>query len=183
MNVSTPRRFQLYPAVQRWWSFTDYATVLDVVQGRHATTILEFGPGSSTLALIEGGATQIDCCEDEATWFDVYTKRLVYRYPEVVTLHAYTWQDPLSIPALNGKRYDLALVDGPRLTPRRPACIAYALERATAVLVPTEDDGAPDRSFLRPILEQLAAEYGRALSIFETGPLAGGFALLTLEGP
>lgn len=169
--------FALYPQEQRWWSFNDYGAVLAVMERLQPRRVLEFGPGSSTLALIEGGARQIDCCEDDGDWFDRYRERLELRYPAIVKMRPYVWADPLYVPGLVGERYDLALIDGPRDTTQRPAVIDFCLQRCGAVLVPTEDHDSPS-SFLRPVLWALAEKYGRQIEIDETGPLAGGFALL-----
>lgn len=168
--------FRLYPDEQSWWSFADYQAVLDVMARLRPDTVLEFGPGSSTLALIEGGATRIDTCEDDRIWYDVYEPRLARRFPAIVRLHRYVWSDPLRIPALDDQRYDLALIDGPFNTPRRPAVLEYALARCAAVLMPTEEyKTAP---MLRPLITAIAANTGRSLEIVETGPLSGAFALI-----
>lgn len=169
------RTFALYPEAQHWWSFTDYGAVVDVVQHLGARRVLEFGPGSSTLALIEGGATSIDTLEDDPHWAGVHEARLAARYPAIVRVHRYVWRDPLTIAPIDAARYDLALIDGPRGTDRRPAVVQYCLDRCAAVLLPTED-GNPT---LRPVLQMLAAARGLQLEIRETGPLAGAFALIT----
>lgn len=169
------RVFKLYPEERHWWSMADYGHVLDTVVALGAMRILEFGPGSSTLALIEGGATHIDTCEDAPDWAEVYEKRLAGRFPDIVRVHRYTQADPLTIPAIDNAQYDLALIDGPRSTERRGPAIRYALARCAAVLVPTEDR---NRGF-RGELEALAAAQGWAIAIAETGPLSGGFALFT----
>lgn len=176
------REFRLYPEEKHWWSLADYGAVVDVVRRLGARRVLEFGPGSSTLALIEGGAESIDCCEDEPTWLTTYSERLAGVYPDIVTLHAYRWRDPLRILALDGRWYDLGLIDGPFGTQHRPAAIAYALDRCTAVLVPTEEwrDGRcrPELG-LRMAVADLALKHRRKVEIMETGPLSGAFALLT----
>lgn len=173
--------FKLYPVEQHWWSYADYAAVLAVMRERKPARVLEFGPGSSTLALIEGGATHIDTCEDKSSWAEVYRERLQDRFPGVVTLRGYVWQVPLSVMGVDDQRYDLALIDGPHTTPRRPMVIEYCLQRCDAVLLPTEDwDGErrlPDAPLPKACAE-LAEKYGRTLTITETGPLSGGFALL-----
>lgn len=171
------RTFRLYPEEQHWCSFSDYGAILDVTERLRPKRVLEFGPGSSTLALVEGGAESIDCCEDKPAWEAVHRERLERRFPGVVRIHDYVWSDPLQIPTLFGKQYDLALIDGPRETTRRPAVIEYALQRCSAVVVCTEDHNCAP--FLRPIILDLAAKHGRAVEIMETGPLAGGFAVLT----
>lgn len=165
--------FELYPEERHWWTFNDYRAVLATMRDLKPTRVLEFGPGSSTLALIEGGATHIDCCEDNPDWAEVYEERLQAKYP-AVTLHRYSWADPLSIPAIDEQAYDLALIDGPLGTDRRPAVVEYCLDRCRAVLVPTED-GNPS---FRPALKAIAAVRGLDIVIRETGPLSGGFALL-----
>ena len=174
-------RFHLYPHEQHWWSFADYAAVLDAMRQLRPTRVLEFGPGSSTLALIEGGARQIDACEDDGWWLVVQRLRLEDRFPDIVTLWGYDSSiEPLSIGSIDRRRYDLALIDGPREMERRPAIIRYALAHCAAVLVPAEETEAlRGRGFLRACIESLAAEFGRPVSWKETGPLAGSFALIT----
>lgn len=112
------RTFALYPEERHWWSMADYGAVLDVMQRLKPERVVEFGPGSSTLSLIEGGAASIDTCEDQTDWFNTYQERIARQFPTkdfptTVTMHRYTWADPLVIPALEAKRFDLALVDGP----------------------------------------------------------------------
>lgn len=166
--------FRLYPEEQRWWSFADYGAVLDVMQRLKPKTVLEFGPGSSTLALIEGGAQRIDSCEDSQDWFDVYHERLERRFPAVVKLRRYVWADPLKVGRL-AARYDMALIDGPHGTARRPAVLEFCLARAAAVLLPTEETGS---RVLRAAIVSIAAKHGRSLEFMETGPLSGAFALI-----
>jgi hypothetical protein len=174
--MSTPNRtFALYPEARHWWSLADYGAVLDTMLERKPRRVLEFGPGSSTLALIEGGARTVDTCEDSPDWAAVYEDRLQGKYPEVVHVHRYTWSDQLSIPAIDGQTYDLALIDGPLGTDRRPTVVEYCLDRCEAVLLPTEDSNPR----LRQFLHELAEARGLDLVIRETGPLSGGFALLT----
>jgi hypothetical protein len=168
------RTFALYPEERHWWSFNDYGHVLDTVRALGAKRILEFGPGSSTLALIEGGATTIDTCEDQPDWAEVYEERLAGKYPGV-RVHRFTLAPALSIPAIDAERYDLALIDGPRSTERRGPAIRYALARCAAVLLPTEDR---NRHF-RGEIQAIADELGWAMVVTDTGPLSGGFALLT----
>lgn len=169
--------FELFPEEQRWFSFNDYGAVLDVMARLSPKRVVEFGPGSSTLALIEGGAAHIDTCEDNPDWAAVWQERLVQRFPDIVTQHAYTFTDPLTIPALNRKRFDLALIDGPHGTLNRPVVLAWCLARCTAVLIPSEDV-AYGRSALRPHIERLAQEHKRTIEWMETGPASGAFALL-----
>lgn len=176
MNKS---EFALYPEERHWWSFADYRAVLETMRERRPVRVLEFGPGSSTLALLEGGATTIDTCEDNPDWAEVYEDRLQGKYPAIVRVHRYTYGAPLTIPAIDGQTYDLALIDGPHGTNSRPLVVRYCMARCAAVLTPTED-GNPD---FRKALHVIAAVSGWTLTIRETGPLSGGFALLTPPEP
>jgi hypothetical protein len=171
--------FKLYPHEQQWWSRQDYQAVLDVMRRTGTEEVLEFGPGSSTLALIEGGATRVYACEDQ----EAYARRaqlcLVDRFPGRVLLHRYTWSDPLSIAALDGCIFDLALIDGPRETTKRVVPLRYALARCSWVLIPTEEwrgDGHPPDRWMRAVI--LAEAHGRPVEFIETGPGAGAFALV-----
>jgi len=127
------RTFALFPKAQRWWSFADHGVLMDLMLRLQPKTVLEFGPGSSTLALVEGGAVSIDTCEDNPDWLAVYEERLAPRFWDILTLHAYTATDPLTIPAIDQRRYDFAFVDGPRLTHTRGREIQYALDRCAWV--------------------------------------------------
>lgn len=169
--------FALYPEERSWWSFNDYRAVLETMREHKPARVLEFGPGSSTLSLIEGGASHIDTCEDDLDWAAVYRTRLEEKYPDIVHLHRYKWADPLVIRAIDEQRYDLALIDGPLGTDRRDVVVKYCLDRCAAVLAPTEDGNPRFREFLKAI----AAERGLQIEIRETGPLSGGFALLTAK--
>ncbi len=166
--------FTLYPEERHWWSFNDYGAVLDTMRLLQPKRVLEFGPGSSTLALIEGGAAHIDTLEDNPDWAEVYETRLAGKYPELVRVHRYVWADPVTIPAIDGEHYDLALIDGPLGTDRRGAVVRYCLDHCDAVLAPTED-GNPK---FRKELQDIAKATGWSIDIRETGPLSGGFALL-----
>jgi hypothetical protein len=167
--------FNLYPEERHWWSFNDYRAVMNITADIQAKTILEFGPGSSTLSLIEGGAQSIDCCEDNPKWAETYRERLEKRFPGHVRIIEYLWSDPIHIPTANRKEYDMALIDAPDI-PERPAVLRYALARCKSVLLPTEDHWhAPS---MRTVAKREAAAAGRPITFFETGPLSGGFALI-----
>lgn len=176
MRIKRPP-FALFPEEKHWWSFADYGAVLAVMERLRPRRVLEFGPGNSTLALVEGGADHIDCCEDNPIWFDVYKERLVSRFPGQIGFIPFEWSDPLSTP-IDDQRYDLALIDGPFGAERRPAVLAYCLARCAAVLIPTEDL-AYGHGALRPHIATLAAAFNRQITWIESGPLSGAFALLT----
>jgi len=167
------------PATTAWWSEDDRRYVLSVMEQFRPKTVLEFGPGSSTLALIDGGATRIDACEDDPEWLAIYRERIANRYPGIVNLVFYTWSDPLVIPACDAKaRYDLALIDGPLAIDKRIATIRYSLDRAARVLVPLEH---PDwqTSPLFKSLTEMTALRNRNIYIDEIGPPSFAFAMVT----
>lgn len=158
-----------------FWGEGDQATVLAVTTRLRPNRVLEFGPGFSTLALLDGGARYIDCCEDRADWRDVWQERL-RGYSDRLRFIDYAWSDSIIIPELAGNSYDLALVDAPFDTTIRRPVIEYCLDRCAAVLVPLEvmhGDG------LRRIVIALTEERGLKIELLESGPVAGGFALLT----
>lgn len=157
-----------------WWSAADRAVVMAVCATLHPVTAVEFGPGSSTLALLEGTVSHIDACEDDPNWADVADERLAGHYPERVRVVRYVWTDPLDIPEL-AATYDLALIDGPRTTMNRIACATLAFARCTAVLSPVEHS---NRDY-RPALEATARAAGRTGVFFAAGEPSGGFLLFT----
>lgn len=162
--------FDLYREETSWWSFADHATVLSTVRRLRPRTVLEFGPGSSTLALIEGGAERIDCCEDDPVWFLTYCHRLEDVYPRIVRMRPYQWSVDLVIPGLRDT-YDFALIDGPQAIERRGAAIGFAAARCRHVMVALEE-GEPND--LRAHVEAL----DRPVEYLPSGPLAGTFALV-----
>lgn len=168
--------FKLYPHEARWWSFNDYGAVLNVMREHKPLRVLEFGPGSSTLALIEGGAKTIDSCEDDWNWSQTYRERLQDNYPGIVTIRPYVWQPDVYVAGVTHQQYDMALIDGPRETPRRPAVVAYCLARCAYVLVPLEcNEGS---RLMSESCQQQASDAQRPLWTFQTGPLAGAFGLI-----
>lgn len=126
------RTFKLFPTDYSWWTMADYGSLLDVVERFKPRRVLEFGPGGSTLALIEGGAERVDSCENDPDWRQVYQTRIGKAHPEL-RVHAFTPADPLIIPALTGQRWDFGFVDGPRQTPTRKPAIDYALAHCDVV--------------------------------------------------
>jgi hypothetical protein len=164
----------LYPAEgAHWWTENDHRAVVQVVRSTGARTVLEFGPGTSTLSLIEGGAERIDACEDDPHWFAVYCERLEDVYPERVRLLPYNWTARLQINRA-ADRYDLALIDGPRVVSRRFAVLHYCLARCDRVLIPLEEWDAEGDNGLR----RAVCSAGWPTTFIDTGPLAGTFALM-----
>lgn len=174
--MSARRRFRLYQTEQHWCSFADYCAILDATIAISPRTVLEFGPGWSTLALIEGGAKAITAVEDQPYWASVTARRTAAIAPGVVSVVEYKWCDPLVVPGIaDGARFDLGLIDGPRETPRRPPVIAYCAARCDRLLVPLETDGG---EHLALFVRALAARTGRSFERLETGPLAGAYGLI-----
>ena len=165
----------LYPDDAHWCSRADYAAILETAKRVGAKRVLEFGPGTSTLALIEAGAEHIDACEDDEHWYGVYAERLERVYP-VVHMRRYEWAPVLKIQGVNNRRYDLAVIDGPAETRKRGASIVYALAHAGWVLVALEEHDC--EPYLRRVVEGFARLFARPLEIWQTGPLAGSYALM-----
>lgn len=176
------RTFRLYPEEKHWWSFNDYGAVLDVVTELNAKRILEFGPGSSTLSLIEGGATHVDTFESDPHWATVHESRLVPRYPEIIHLHRFSVDakaDPVAAVA-KGQPYDLALIDGPIDPDTRVGILVHCVEtwRCAAVLIPADAS--------KEISKRIAALRRRkdlTVETRQTGPLAGSFTLIRKLAP
>lgn len=170
------RQFKLYEPGAHFCSASDYQAIVEVVERLQPREVLEFGPGWSTLAIIEaGGVAHIDTMEDDPHWFDVWSERLRGKHP-ILTVRAYDWAEPLVIPAIDVLRYALGIVDGPYPIGERVACIEYCLARCKAVLVPLETSHG---TFLLATVERLAKAHRRSVELMETGPFAGAFALLT----
>lgn len=122
--------FRLFPEGRRWWSLSDYGLLLELVRRIRPRRVLEFGPGSSTLALIEGGAQEIVTLEDDHEWSGVWAREL---RQHGVRITPYFHTDPLSIPEVDDQRFDFGFVDGPRATALRGAEIAYAARRCRVI--------------------------------------------------
>lgn len=171
------RKFALYPEERHWWSFNDYGAVLDAMRRFQPKRVVEFGPGSSTLALIEGGAQEIVTFEEDPSWADVYRERLVKKYTPIVDLQMYDPKPPLKLPKM--ARFDFALVDGPKGSTSRPPIIAWCLRNADVVMVPTETHHSKG---IRDEIAKAAKKAGRTkVEWIETGPLSGGFAIILPE--
>lgn len=174
----TARRFELYPEERHFCSFADYATVLDATRRLTPARVLEFGPGWSTLALVEGGARQIDALEDDPHWLGVARERLA-AHADVVRLLLYGWRDGAPVLPLDpGARYDLLVIDGPADVRRRPAVLEVALPHCSHALVALETDSG---SIMADAVHEQASRSGRAVERHETGPLAGAYALIGPE--
>ncbi len=100
----------------------DYQAIMDEVKSRGVKTVLEFGPGSTTLALLEGGAEKIITCEYDPVWFDHYTAEFK-KFPQVRVVR-YDNVAPAAFVHHGLAGFDMALVDSPkayRPHPLKPA--------------------------------------------------------------
>jgi hypothetical protein len=190
--MSDPRAggFRLYPTERHWWSFRDYEAVLAACERTRAAvtetegwtggmTALEFGPGSSTLALVEGGCASVDCLEDDPRWHAVYLRRTQAEVGALarVSVHLYRHADPVAHPPTDGLRYDVGHVDGPLGSENRGPSVRYCVDRCRVTLVDLEDWGC--RSPTRSHVDAAVQEYGMRLEVVDVGRHMGHLAVLT----
>lgn len=140
--------FELYKEEKSVFTFDDYGTLIAEAKRANAKTVLEFGPGNSTLAWVEAGCTDITTLEHQAKWFMIAKANLA-KYKNVKLL-PYNNTPVIEIPALNGKKFDLIFVDSPvgmeaspKFAPRFPGqencsrlnTLLFALDRAPVILL------------------------------------------------
>ena len=89
----------------------EYMFLAEYVKERGYATCLEFGPGVSTWALLDGGCEVIVTLEYENNWlaraFEVFGS-----VPEV-EVHGFENVPEIDVPSVNGLRFDMAFVDSP----------------------------------------------------------------------
>lgn len=137
--------FSLYRQERAIFEFVDYAALLEECRAVKARTILEFGPGTSTLALVESGAERVVTCEYQDRWMDS-ARQLLKAYSHV-SLHHFSNEIEVRVDGLSRKCFDLAFVDSPlgiearshTPIPGQEGCsrlntLLYAIERAPVVL-------------------------------------------------
>jgi hypothetical protein len=117
------RTFRLFPEEQRWWSFADHEQLMRLVEEVQPRSVLEFGPGSSTLSFIEGGAEHITTCENDPAWIAHFNPTLA---PHLISIVPFVLADPITMPMIDGLIYELGFVDGPNGSGNRREAIAYA---------------------------------------------------------
>lgn len=140
------RTFRLFPDEQRWWSFADHEVLLELVEEVRPRDVLEFGPGSSTLALIEGGAVNIVSCEDDPDYLRHFASLEDYG----VLMLSYVQADPPIVPGLDEARvFEFGFVDGPNGSGNRGPVIAYAAARCQVL--------ACHDAHLQPVIDALRA--------------------------
>jgi hypothetical protein len=101
--------FKLYKEQKDTFPFAHYATLLKEATG--AKTALEFGPGISTLALIEAGVEKIVSLESDPEWAKQKAEEFK-DYPQV-TIGGYTDTVPVHTTGDVLGDFDLAIVDAP----------------------------------------------------------------------
>jgi hypothetical protein len=102
--------FKLYTEETSTFRFQDYALLMQQVKDLGAKSCLEFGPGASTLALIEAGLETIVTLEHCDEWFDTAVEKFK-DYPQV-TVGRY--QDEPEVIADVVGVFDMAFVDSPK---------------------------------------------------------------------
>ena len=103
--------FKLYPRQLSTLPFIDYAFIIEEVKRLGAKTALEFGPGYTTLALIEAGVEKIVSLEDNREW--AAKKREEFApYPQVTVAH-YDNKPQVTADPIAAQEFDLAIVDAP----------------------------------------------------------------------
>lgn len=103
--------FKLYKIERGTFPFPDYGFLLKAATG--AKSALEFGPGISTLALIEAGVPDIVTLEHDPEWLGKAVEALK-AYPQCRVLGYDNVAPEALCEALNGHpQFDLAFVDSP----------------------------------------------------------------------
>lgn len=103
--------FKLYTVEEGRFPFIDYGELIKYASG--AKSALEFGPGLSTLALIEAGVKHIVTCEHDPEWHRRSVESLK-PYPQCRVLHYDNVAPEANVEALkDNEQFDLAFVDSP----------------------------------------------------------------------
>ena len=103
--------FDLYRKERSIFRLEDYGALMEIVLARGIRTVLEFGPGISTLAFIEAGVERITSLEYLPQWRKVAAQEFA-QYPQV-TIGAFDNAPVIDPPAIAGMSFDLAFVDSP----------------------------------------------------------------------
>lgn len=122
----------------------DRGTLRLEVERLGAKRVLEFGPGLSTFAFLDAGAS-VTTLEHEDVWY----ARAQSKFGDMLRVKVlrYANEPVIEVPELNGDRFDLAFVDSPQGTRHarvehlgqegmsRKNTVAYALTKAPVVLL------------------------------------------------
>lgn len=108
--------FELYTEEKKIFMFEDYAVLKKYA--RNKKKALEFGPGISTLALIEAGVKDIHTCEYKEEYylqakdrFSSYPQVHVHRYKNLPRIAGPQFQEPTSDSV--SAFFDIGFVDSP----------------------------------------------------------------------
>lgn len=104
--------FKLYTEENLTLKFDDYATILRECSALGAKTALEFGPGYTTLALIEAGLIKIVSLEHNEEWFEKMKIRFA-EYPQV-EVRRYQDEPEATADLAADEQFDMAIVDSPQ---------------------------------------------------------------------
>ncbi len=102
--------YRLYPVQQPSLSFVDYGLIMQIATG--ASSVLEFGPGASTLALIEAGVPKIVTLEHDPAWLEIQKDK--FKDHPQVTVAGYTDTVPVAADEIAFQDFDMAFVDSPQ---------------------------------------------------------------------
>src|SRR5690554_211039 len=103
--------FRLYPEEKAIFTFDDYQALMDECHRLKARSVLEFGPGASTLALVEAGVERIVTLEHSPNWRILAEERLAGH--SAVTVLPYENTRVIDRELLAGVAFDVAFVDSP----------------------------------------------------------------------
>lgn len=109
--------FRLYPVEHRIFEFCDYGALIDECHRVDARRVIEFGPGISTLAMVEAGVERIHTYEYQDRWF-AQARELLRGHPHV-SVHRYRNEPEVAVRGQSEMKFDLAFVDSPLGVPSR----------------------------------------------------------------
>lgn len=129
--------FQYYKQESRIFPFRDYQALMEQAAG--LPSVLEFGPGWSTWALIEAGVEHIVTLEHVEVWYKKAAAQFA-GFPQVTVLR-YKNLGRVEADIDPGQQFNLAYVDSPVGTPRlsRRNTMLYAMRHAPVVLLHDAD--------------------------------------------
>jgi hypothetical protein len=128
--------------------FEDYDLIVSIVSSLKCKVALEFGPGATTLALLDAGVETVDTYEHNQLWFDRAQHSLrTFRDQQRVFVHMYKNDAKIHLPSSPRIMFDVAIVDSPvgvskrrHEFPGQEGCarlntLRYACEHARVVLL------------------------------------------------
>lgn len=104
--------YLLYKVEQAIMPFDDYGAIVSECRRIGAETAIEFGPGSTTLALFEGGCRSVISYEYDPMWIDKSLARIGPVKPENVEWEIRKFEN-VPVIELDCPRVDIAVVDSP----------------------------------------------------------------------